>query len=246
VSFDNTYRLDVAVQDAVRVALCQRLQHGAHVRCHLGLRERPMLADIGIELPTPAVLHDDVDALVVLVDALQKGHGQGPAEELQDLDLPVNVRQMLFYLDRGDVGHVEALFDRLEGILLAGGALDDDRDEAKATLPDHDASALEVIIQRPLVASVVGHGSLLCGARVYSPVGRSRRRGGHPNEEERREEYGSASLERVVAITIPVTTTVPVSRVRPCPWRCALRAWRRRTTIDAGKQPFRTRVLCAL
>jgi hypothetical protein len=26
--------------------------------------------------------------------------------------------------------------------------------------------------------------------------------------------------------------------VRPCPWRCAV--------VDAGKQPFRTRVLCAL
>jgi hypothetical protein len=68
--------LDVAVEDAVRVALGQGVQHGAHA-ARGALLGVGALADGVEQLPAAAVLHHYVDVGVVLPGALEVHHAAG-------------------------------------------------------------------------------------------------------------------------------------------------------------------------
>ena len=80
------------------------------------------------QLPTPAILHDDVDGGVILPGTLQGDHVERAPELAQDSHLPLDVGHVGCLAGRGQVRQVQGLGDRLAGELRAGRPVSGDAD----------------------------------------------------------------------------------------------------------------------
>jgi hypothetical protein len=145
-------RFDVPVQDVMRVALRQGAKDGTHVTGHSPLAV-VMSADRVVQLPSGAVLHDDVDVAVVFVAVEHLDDVQAPTQLAQRFNFPLNALQVLAALLVRDVGRI--LEDTLASILLPSLTVDGDADDTIS--PFADITPEEVLLQNvPREAQVTG------------------------------------------------------------------------------------------
>mmetsp|Transcript_2616 Transcript_2616/g.8941 ORF Transcript_2616/g.8941 Transcript_2616/m.8941 type:complete len:250 (+) Transcript_2616:1443-2192(+) len=113
VDEQKVFGLEVPMDHAVEVALRDDPQHLLHKHRGVLLRVVALGNDLVEELPAPALLHHDVDVVVVLVRPAKRHDVVVPRQALQDGDLPLGVLHAVR-------AHQAPLRDRLHRVVCPG------------------------------------------------------------------------------------------------------------------------------